>query len=38
MLLGRPWLRYAEVTHDWGTMWLLFKAMEQLEQYQLTRN
>jgi hypothetical protein len=18
MLLGRPWLRYAKVTHDWG--------------------
>jgi hypothetical protein len=38
MLLGIPWLRYAKVTHDGVTMSLLFKAMEQSEQYYLTRN
>jgi len=31
MLLGRPWLRNAKVTHDWGNNVIIFKAMEQSE-------
>ncbi len=33
MLLGRPWFKDAKVTHTRVTMSLLFKVMEQLEQY-----
>jgi hypothetical protein len=29
MLLGRPWLRNAKVTDDWGNNVIIFKAMEQ---------
>jgi hypothetical protein len=28
MLLGKPWLKDAKVTHDWAIMSLLFKVME----------
>jgi len=27
MLLGKPWLRDAKVTHDWAIIWSLYRAM-----------
>ncbi len=38
MLFGRPCLRDAKVTHDWGKNVIIVQIMEQSEQYQLFRN